>query len=470
MAVEKEAFTYMAVKTPRLGLNKTEPGDYVRQVLLEHYGENWDIIDTLCRNEDFERHRDDSSVHVAKDGTLQVGLNAEMVGGLKVSDLSAAGHNHNDLYYTKTESDGRYPLRAEVYTKEEADQRFALDSEVYKIPEADALFARKADVYLRPEADSTFAKATNVYTKAESDARYPLKTDVYTKTEVYTKAESDARYPLKTDVYTKAEVYTKTESDQRFALISDVYTKTEAGTLFALKDAVYAKAEADSRFAAASAFARHQHALQYAVTFNDLSFYWLMDVSQSGVAWSTCPSAYGGLTMNAAGADFTAVGRWKGLNYSATLVFAFESVDTTAQRRVRLVYDYISSTSYCYAELEVQSNSLRVARWDSGTETALYEGASGVALEVRTVDQVAELGSPPSAGPLYVLHVDVENGQATVRFGRTDTSIYDASQLPVISTHNLNSANTPTRAGVALLNALGATIHCFVFSLKSIMS
>lgn len=97
----------MAQKTARLGLNKAERGDYVKKLLTTDFNENWDKIDNLALDSDLKAHTADESIHVVKNGSLQIGLNAEMVGGLKAADLAPASHNHDDIYYTKQEIDNR---------------------------------------------------------------------------------------------------------------------------------------------------------------------------------------------------------------------------------------------------------------------------------------------------------------------------------------------------------------------------
>lgn len=96
----------MAIKTAVLGLNKAEPRDLVKTTLITYFNENWDKIDSA-----FGSHLNDSDIHVVKDGTIQTGLNAEMVGGFKAEDLAPAQHDHDDKYYTKEEIDAIIALR-----------------------------------------------------------------------------------------------------------------------------------------------------------------------------------------------------------------------------------------------------------------------------------------------------------------------------------------------------------------------
>lgn len=164
----------MATKTTRLGLNKIEPLDKLREVLLGLFNANWEIIDTLCRDSDLEEHKNDSSVHVTKDGTLQEGLNAEMVGGARLGDLALAGHNHDGSYYTKAEADGRYPLKTDVYTKNEAEGLFAAKSDVYTRDECNTIFAQKEDVYTKEEVNNSFALKADVYTRTEIESMFVI--------------------------------------------------------------------------------------------------------------------------------------------------------------------------------------------------------------------------------------------------------------------------------------------------------
>lgn len=106
----------MATKTNMLGLNKAEPKDLVKVTLTTSFNENWDKIDSAIGE-----HVSSSTVHVTKDGSLQVGLNAEMVGGLRAEQLAAAEHNHDDRYYTRAEVDaliaaGQGPEPRPVYS------------------------------------------------------------------------------------------------------------------------------------------------------------------------------------------------------------------------------------------------------------------------------------------------------------------------------------------------------------------
>lgn len=97
----------MATQTERLGLKKAELNDKLREVLTTMFNENWEKIDELALDVDLQAHIEDEGSHVTKDGKLQTGLNAEMVGGKKVEELAPAEHDHNDLYYTKQEVDSQ---------------------------------------------------------------------------------------------------------------------------------------------------------------------------------------------------------------------------------------------------------------------------------------------------------------------------------------------------------------------------
>lgn len=156
-------------------------------------------------------------------------------------------------YYTKTDTDGKFALKTDSYTKEQSDTNY------YSKTDTDDKFALQANVYTQEQtysitqADGKFALKSNTYLKTESDANYHNKSVTYTRTEAdaryeyvgvaYTKAISDGKYALKTDVYTKtqsdANYYTKTLSDGRYPLKTDVYTQAQT----------YSTSQADAKFA-----------------------------------------------------------------------------------------------------------------------------------------------------------------------------------------------------------------------------
>ena len=121
----------MATKTPRLNLNKGEGVDLVRSLLTDLFNENWDIIDTLARDSDLKDHVQNDNVHVTKDGTLQVGLNVEKLNGFTADQLSKVGHQHDNLYYPRSEADDIFARQIDVYTKQASDARYALGKYVY---------------------------------------------------------------------------------------------------------------------------------------------------------------------------------------------------------------------------------------------------------------------------------------------------------------------------------------------------
>lgn len=109
----------MATKTEIYGLNKIGLRDKVRDVFIQLYNENWDTLEHIVN-----RHENDSNCHVAKDGTLQVGLNADMLDGIHLDGLALAGHNHDNRYYTRGEADAIFARIGDCYTKEESDARY----------------------------------------------------------------------------------------------------------------------------------------------------------------------------------------------------------------------------------------------------------------------------------------------------------------------------------------------------------
>lgn len=427
----------MATKTTRLGLNKAELQDLIRDIHLTLYGENWDIIDTLAEQEELEDHIYNDGIHVAKDGALQVGLNAEMVGGSRAEDFAPAGHDHDATYYPRPEADALFALKSATYSKTECDNLFATKTSVYTKTEADALFAAKADVY----------------TKTEADSRYPSRTEVYLRT------EAEDTFAAKTDVYTK------TEADGLFALQGDCYTKAEADARYPLATDVYTQAEADARYVQLAQYNVHQHQRRIAFPFNNLDFYWLMEVTQTGAPqWSVAASAYSGLTNMAAGIDLRALCRDAARLYGACFVFSFADVTFSADGHIRLLYHYSSADTYYYLDLNPFTNAVRVVQVNSGAETELATLTSPPALVARTTDQAGELGNPPDFGPLYIMAVDVAGITASVRYGSVNTALYDAASLLEVTTHPVEEA--VSRCGWAVTGVPGLNIHHFVLDIK----
>lgn len=149
----------MSTKTGRLGLNIAEDSDYLRTVLVEQFNENWAIIDSKMVNMDeFTAHTGSDSIHVQKDGSLQAGLNAEMVGGIRAEDLARADHTHPE-YCTKAEADASYMAAGSAYTRAELNDLLTSNTVVYTRTEADSVFAQKSSVYTRAEIDSLLASS-----------------------------------------------------------------------------------------------------------------------------------------------------------------------------------------------------------------------------------------------------------------------------------------------------------------------
>lgn len=475
----------MATKTARLSLNKAELGDLIRDIHLVLYDQNWEIVDTLAKDEDVQNHVSDTNIHVTKDGALQTGLNAEMVGGRRAEDLALAGHDHDAEYYPRTEADSLFALKSATYTKTEADDRFALKTAVYTKTEADSLFAAQADVYTKAESDALYPQRTEVYLRTEAEDTFAAKTEVYTKTEadglfaaqanVYTKTEADSLFAAQADVYTKTEsdnrypqrteVYLRLEAEDTFAAKTDVYTKTEADSLFAAQANVYTKAESDARYVGIDEFSTHQHARRIAIPFHNLDFYWQLEVTQAGApAWSVLNSAYSGLTNTAAGIDLTALCPDPVYTYRATFAFSFADTTFSADGHIRLLYHRLAADNYCYLDLNPYTNTVRVVQVSSGVETEVATLASPPALAAWTSDQAGELGNPPAAGPFYVMTVDVSGTTATVRYESVSSMAYDPAGLAEVATHTVESS--AVKCGWAIAAVPNVNIHHFVLDAK----
>lgn len=135
-------------------------------------------------------------------------------------NVTAVTGNLNTNYYTKTETDSRYPLKNDVYTKLQGDARYAYKTDNYTKSESDGKYALKTSL-------STYATDTEL---AQAEARlkvlisnsnstvdlsgYYTKTQAYAKTEVYNKGET----------YSRAQTYSKSEVDSRIKVATDGIT------------------------------------------------------------------------------------------------------------------------------------------------------------------------------------------------------------------------------------------------------
>lgn len=386
----------MAVKTERLGLNKTEGKDLVRSLLITLLNENWEILDKLARETDLNDHIDDINIHVTKDGTLQNGLNAEKVGGLTSEEL--LDHDHSDLYYTREEADNEFAGSAAVYTKDEADQKFAALDDVYTKDEADQTFASLDDVYTKDEADQTFASKEEVYTKEEAD-------------EKFTSLDN---------------IYTKDEADQTFAALADVYTKEEA----------------DQKFASAE----HGHLWKETINFSNLDFCFAMETTHTGSpSWELYEGGYSGITYTGgSGSGIDALCTRYASTYSLSLIF---SLDSQAAGRVRLICDYLDEDNYAVAELNVQTAALSIIRRENGSNTTV-SSVSLSSLPSRSVSN--ELSQFPSFGPAVVFHIKAEEELIHVKVGTINTaSLFDVSGLDDVATIDKNLSMGQFGFGIA---------------------
>ena len=135
-----------------------------------------------------------------------------------------------ESYYTKTEADSTFStivtINLNYYTKLEVDN--LIDS-VTGGPVT-------GDYYTKAQSDNryptTAAISASYYTKTDTDSRYP--TTAAISASYYTKTDSDSRYPTTASI--SASYYTKTDSDARYpttaAISASYYTKTETGDLF----------------------------------------------------------------------------------------------------------------------------------------------------------------------------------------------------------------------------------------------
>ena len=135
-----------------------------------------------------------------------------------------------ESYYTKTEADSTFStivtINLNYYTKLEVDN--LIDS-VTGGPVT-------GDYYTKAQSDNryptTAAISASYHTKTDTDSRYP--TTAAISASYYTKTDSDSRYPTTASI--SASYYTKTDSDARYpttaAISASYYTKTETGDLF----------------------------------------------------------------------------------------------------------------------------------------------------------------------------------------------------------------------------------------------
>lgn len=135
-------------------------------------------------------------------------------------NVTTVTSNLNTNYYTKTETDSRYPLKNDVYTKLQSDARYAYKTDNYTKSESDGKYALKTSL-------SSYATDTEL---AQAEARlkvlisnsnstvdlsdYYTKTQTYAKTEVYNKGET----------YSRAQTYSKSEVDSRIKVATDGIT------------------------------------------------------------------------------------------------------------------------------------------------------------------------------------------------------------------------------------------------------
>ena len=130
-----------------------------------------------------------------------------------------AGINNitNDVgvnFYTKTQSDARYPLATTVYTKLQGDARYMLKSDAYTKGESDGKYATQFQLgnYATNNSITQLEtrlnqKITQVEQSGGTDlSGYYTKLQTYAKSEVFSKTETYG----KTETYAKAEVYPKT--------------------------------------------------------------------------------------------------------------------------------------------------------------------------------------------------------------------------------------------------------------------
>lgn len=128
----------------------------------------------------------------------------------KISNISnTVGVN----FYTKTESDARYPLANNVYTKAQGDLRYML----------------KGDAYTKGESDGKYATRIQLNNYATTNSITQLETRINQKiTQVEQGSGTDlSGYYTKLQTYAKSEVFTKGETYSR----SQTYSTAEVDNL-----------------------------------------------------------------------------------------------------------------------------------------------------------------------------------------------------------------------------------------------
>jgi hypothetical protein len=128
-------------------------------------------------------------------------------------------NNLTGNYYTKTQSDARYPLMTDVFTKQQSDGKYAL----------------KSDSYTKSISDSRYLAPSSLNNYATTGSINSLESRLITRIDnaSYTSVESNNRYPLKSELSTinqtisdLQEEIAKLGSSSQSYYVGDVYVTT----------------------------------------------------------------------------------------------------------------------------------------------------------------------------------------------------------------------------------------------------
>lgn len=116
-------------------------------------------------------------------------------------------------YYTKSQSDAKYPLKTASFTKSESDGKYALKSDSYNKSESDGKYALKTQLsgYVTTNTlNQLDIKLSNQINQAISGSGVDL-SGYYTKLQTYAKSEVYS----KSETYSRSQVYSTSEIDAK---------------------------------------------------------------------------------------------------------------------------------------------------------------------------------------------------------------------------------------------------------------
>ena len=191
--------------------NTTRPGDDTAD-RVEHLdvGSPMDIIDVEKARLVFtfwRRGGDSFTLTITPDDiyNLFVGMNAEQKVDMRtVIDAAPRVHNHDDRYYTETESNDRY------YTKDESDTRYAVAEHDH-----DAVAVTAARI-LAALIRGTTQQKVDLRTIIDASPRVHNHDDRY-----YTETQSDGRYATRGHTHTPTQIH---NAIQGFTTLQDITT------------------------------------------------------------------------------------------------------------------------------------------------------------------------------------------------------------------------------------------------------